>query len=397
MKQDEHKVIIEKILLLFAQFGKLPRTIQNKDVTYSEHGEYISWINHQITTLKDAYSLLSTNSYKSVFSLIRVVFEAYWVIDLSMNGPKFYLNYSPKEGHDIQKIYQVWVKDFESNKENKIKQGILEIKHPIKNKIMVVYEGRKNQEGKIIQNYYFLFKEYDHEIAHLGLEEDYYESEELGKINEELIKKHKGFKWYFKFNGGIKDNLLLNKLINEEEFERARVHYSFLSMWTHPSMNSIRLIEKNIYGRGEFEDIKKYDFFLTRLALLYIGNTMCLYLNSFLKFARRQIFESKITSIKDEKDFINSVKAYLENTNYFWFIYNEPHYYYKWKYASKLLGKQDIEEIKKLKISDMTASEIEYYKNPIKTLKNLSTSWNNEIIGKYESPIEAELKSKPSS
>lgn len=394
MKQEEHKEIIEKTLTLFAQFEKLPRTIQNKDVAYSEHGEYISWINHQIIPLKDAYNLLNTNSYKSVFSLIRTVFEAYWVIDLSMNGSKFYLNYHPKEGHDIQKIYQKWVEDFKSNKEDRLKQGILEIKPPKKNKIKVIYKGRKSQDGKIIPNYYFLFKEYDPEIAHLGLEEDYYESEDLSKINEELIKKHKDLKWFFSFEKGIKDNLLLNNLIKEEEFERARVHYNFLSMWTHPSMNSIRFIEKNVYGHGEFGDIKKYDFFLTRLALLYIGNLMCLYINSFLRFASRQVSESKIASIKDEKDFINSVRDYLENTSYFWFIYNEPHYYYKWRYVSKLLGKIDIEEIKKLKISEMTASEIEYYKNPVETLKDLSISWSNRVIGKYKSPIAAEWKKR---
>ena len=119
---------------------------------------------------------------------------------------------------------------------------------------------------------------------------------------------------------------------------------------------------------------------------------MCLYLNSFLKFANRQVSESKITSINDEKDFINSVKDYLETTDYFWFIYNEPHYHYKWKYVLKLIGKRDIEEIKKLKISDLTASEIEYYKNPVETLKDLSISWSNQVIGKYKSQIEPECK-----
>ena len=149
MKQEEHKEIIEKILLLFAQFEKLPRTIQNKDVAYSEHGEYISWINHQIIPLKDAYNLLSTNSYKSVFSLIRTVFEAYWVIDLSMNGSKFYLNYSPKEGHDIQKIYQKWIEDFESNKEDRLKQGILEIKPPKKLEMIDCPEGALSLSSSI--------------------------------------------------------------------------------------------------------------------------------------------------------------------------------------------------------------------------------------------------------
>jgi len=51
------------------------------------------------------------------------------------------------------------------------------------------------------------------------------------------------------------------------------------------------------------------------------------------------------------------------------------------------LGKRGVEEIKKLDVSGMKASEIEYYKNPLEILKDLSKSRNNTIIGKYESPI----------
>lgn len=143
-------------------------------------------------------------------------------------------------------------------------------------------------------------------------------------------------------------------------------------------------MKKNIQGTGEFEEIRKYDFCLTRLALSYIGSIMCLYLNSFLKFVDRQISEGKIASIKDKDTFVDSIEQYSKNTSYFWFIYNEPDYYYRQKYASKLItrknsedekkgieDKKGMEELKK-RISEMTASEIEYYKNPLETLEELS-------------------------
>lgn len=118
---------------------------------------------------------------------------------------------------------------------------------------------------------------------------------------------------------------------------------------------------------------------------------LCLYLDSFLKFSERQITEKKIVSIKNKDEFKEAIRNYLELTNYFWFIFNEPHYYYKWKYVSKLIGKKPVDGIKKINISKLKADEIEYYKNPIDALKDLSVSRSNKLIGKYESPIEKDL------
>lgn len=390
MKNEEHKILIENISTLFSEFEKLPFTIENTDIGYSEHGDYISWINHQIVSLKDTFNLLQENSYKSVFSLIRTVFEAYWIINLSMNGTKYYIDYMPEKGHNIQKIYQKLVKDFETNKSNMTKIGILEIQPPKNNKIKLVYSGLRNKDGKIIPKYYFLFKDYNPEIAYLGLEDSYHEDENFNIIRDKLIKKHKDLKWFFSFQRGIKYHLLLNNLVTEEEYKRAMVHYNFLSMWVHPSINSIQFIQKNVHGMGDFKEIKKYDFFLTRLALIYIGNIMCLFLNSFLKFSERQIIEKKIISIRHKSDFEKSINDFLDLTSYFWFIYNEPHYYYKYKFVIKLLGKRPPDEIKKINISNLKASDIEYYKNPINILEDLSISWRNKVIGECKSPIEKE-------
>ena len=192
MKIDEHKEIVTNIFYLFEQFDKLPTTIQydTDSPEYMEHRNYISWINHQVVSLRDAFNLLNTNSYKSVFSLIRIAFESFWMIHLSMNGLKYYLNYTPKKGHNIQKIYQKWGKDFENNKDEMTKQGILEIKPPKKNKIKVTYLGRKNKAGEIIPNYYFLFREYNPEIAYVGIEEPYYETDDSKKIKDNKFKKN---------------------------------------------------------------------------------------------------------------------------------------------------------------------------------------------------------------
>ena len=391
MQNEEHKLITEKTLELFSQFEKLHQTFQYEEIESSEHREYITWINHQIVSLSDAFILLQENSYKSIFSLIRNVFEAYWVIELTMNGIKYCIEYPPREGQNIQRRFQRLKGNFEANKLEMIKKGILEIKHPKNNKIKVIYSGFKDKDGNIIPKYYFLFKDYNPEIANVGLEEPYSENDDLDKARENTMNVHKDLKWFFQFGRGIKNNLLLNDLVTEDEFERIKVHYNFLSMWTHPSMNSISLIQNNIHGYGDLKKIRKYDFFLTRLALLYIGNIMCLYLNSFLKVSKRQIAEKKIISIKHKSEFEKAISDFLELTDYFWFIYNEPHYYYKWKYGIKLIGKKSVDEINKIKISELKANEIEYYKNPVVTLKDLSISLDNKIIGKYESPIEKEL------
>ena len=388
--ETEHKKILEDINSLFIQIGTFKEQINfNDDTIYSEHLEYIEWANHQIKSLFDSLFLLKSNSYKSSFVLIRSVFESYFVLHLAMNGLKFNFEFPVRDGHNPMTIYHQWKEDFESNKEEKQKEGIWEIHNPQnKRKIKVTYIGRKTENGSVIPNYYFLFKEYNSIIANVGLEEEYFESEELSNVREELVRKHKGLKNLFSFGNGIRENLLLNDLITEKDFERIKIHYNFLSNWTHPSYQSIKYINGNSLNTNNgYLDINEYNFDLTRISYLYIGNILILFLKSLLTFFERQIEEGKINEITNKEEIKEIISNFENNTNYFWFIFNEPHYLYKWQWALKLISRESVDYVKKIVIGNLTADDIEYYKDPIDAMKMIKTSSYNAIIGKCISPL----------
>lgn len=374
---------------LFLQFEELPNSIDSGDVSHPEHYDYNLWINHQIVPLIEAFGLLEKNSYKSSFSLIRVAFESFWTIHLTMNGIKHFINYDFDNNEDIQNIYQSWIKQLKEKKDEKPWREIIEIKAPKNRKIKVVFDGvanLTNGDGEIMPWYYFQFKDYNSEIAYLGISSPNFNLEGHEEFSKRIKEKHQNLRYFFEFNKGVKESLLLNELISEKEFERARVHYNFLSTFIHPSANSFSFIHGNNYGKGNFEDIKKYNVELYHLALLYIGNILCLYLNSFLKFSERQIKEGKIVKVKLKEDFAKAISEFQNYSNYFWFIYNEPATYYKMEHAIGLLSKG----LPKRDIDSISQSDIEYPKNPLETLKKMAVSWHNQILGNYKSPFEEE-------
>ncbi len=390
MKKEQHSELIELITELFKMFEKLPTSMERTDIIYLEQGEYITWINYQINTLDDSFNLLHNNSYKSSFTLIRSAYESYWVILLAMLGDRYYIKYIPKEGSNIQKIHQQYVRDFEENKKEREEQGIIKIHNIKNNSFKIEYFGRKNQEGEIIPHYYFLFNEYNPEIAYLGFEEGYYESDKLSEIQDEMENRHKDLNYYFRFEKGIKENLILNNLVTEKDFEKMLVHYSFLSTWTHFSKQSIDIIEGNTYRIEDYKQINtKYNFYLTRLSLLYIGNLLSMYLKLWIKFGKKQISEKKLKDLKFVEEFEDLINKFEEKIDYFWFIFNKPSAYFKWEYCCKQLCK-NIKSADKLKLIDYNLIEdrlIPYYKNPLKSLKEMSHNRHNRVVGYYRSPL----------
>ena len=104
-------------------------------------------------------------------------------------------------------------------------------------------------------------------------------------------------------------------------------------------------------------------------------------------FFERQIEEGKINEITNKEEIKEIISNFENNTNYFWFIFNEPHYLYKWQWALKLISRESVDYVKKIVIGNLTADDIEYYKDPIDAMKMIKTSSYNAIIGKCISPL----------
>lgn len=390
----DHKDTMDAVKALLEEAKKIEANLDLKEVYYSEYRDYFDWINTQINILSDCLFLLENNrSYATIFPSIRVVFENYWVISLALNGEKYIKYFKIKEGHNKQKIFQKWQKDLTNLKQKDPLCPIESIKMT-SSRIALCQKGLYDKDKSLIPFYYWLIKEYDPNQAHIGKEKkliDNYLTPPY--LFRRFIQKHKDFRSdYFDFDTGIYTHLLINSIINLKELQRLKVHYNFLSQWVHPNESKLKVSSVEYFPNLTGERKKINDFFMDRLILLYIGNLTKLFIQSALLFLDRQIAESKINGIKNREEILEKIGIFDAKTDYFWFIFNKPHFFYKYNYCVNRMWRGSImkKQIKHIQPDKLPDSLIPYYSNPLTILKEASYDKSNTLCGNFVSPIKRE-------
>ena len=109
---DEHKKIINSIKLLNKSSESLYSILETTGIAYSEHSQILQWINHQLLLLDDAFKhLLRNNSYGTVFTNVRSVFEKYWILNLCMNGCLYYKYFKTRNKGIATRLCARWKGD----------------------------------------------------------------------------------------------------------------------------------------------------------------------------------------------------------------------------------------------------------------------------------------------
>ena len=390
----DHKETAEVVKGLLEEAKKLEANLEIKEVYYSEYRDYFDWINTQINILADCLFLLENDrSYATIFPAIRVVFENYWIISLALNGEKYQKYFRIKEGHNKQKIFQKWQSELKKLKQKDPLCPITNIRMT-SSRISLCQNGLYDKDKSLIPFYYWLIKEYDPTQAHIGKEKkliDNYLTPPY--LFGRFIQKHKDFRAdYFDFDTGIYPHLIINSMINVKELQRLKVHYNFLSQWVHPNESKLKISASEYFPNLNGERRKTNDFFIDRLILLYVGNLTKLFLQSFLLFLDRQVKEDKVKGLKNKSEILEKIKIFDDKTDYFWFIFNRPHFFYKYNYCINRMWRGSIikKKIKHIQPDKLPDPLIPYYSNPLTILKEASYDKENVICGKFYSPIERE-------
>ncbi len=390
----DHKIIYSATKKLIEITKNLEKNLQRTDVGYSEHRDYFDWINSQINILEDCLFLLENGkSYATIFPALRVVFENYWIIALSLNGDKYYKYFRIKEGEDINKIYKSWLKEFQKLKQRNSKINILSVNRT-KKKIVVCYRGFFDKEECLIPKYYWLLKEYHPTKVYLGRERRLIENYLVPpQLANKFVQGQKDMKSdYFDFENGISQHLILNSMITNKQLQRFKIHYNFLSQWIHPTEYSLKISSTEYFPSLHEDRSKMNNFYTDRLILLYIGNLTKMFLEAFLVFLDRQIKEKKLMGINNRKEIELAISTFNQNSEYFWFIFNKPHFFYKYNYCINRMWRGTVvkREIKYIDPNKLPNHLIPYYSDPLGILEKASGSFTNAICGQYISPIKKE-------
>jgi len=334
---------VEKILELANGFRE---RIAFAEATWDTEMEALRLFKSQVKISETIRDLVKREKYAEAFILNRTVFEDYLLICLILKGTKYVLKYKvPIEtGKTARVMYDKLVRKMNDRKD------IVSCR-PVSNykKIEIVHKGLYSREGdELIPVYYFVFKRYDPISHRIGKIESITSKDFFPETTDKWQKKHESlYRTYFGFRNLLKA-AVINEILTDEQTVRAKVHYNFLSAFTHLTNMGFSLSMP--YERW------KHTHYLTELSLLYVLRLLRLYLLLLAEF-----FSNTKHSIKDADQLQTDLDTLGKRYDYFWFIYNDPTHYDYWNY-------QTVKGYRRMK-GDKLKDEIPYYKDPYHRLR----------------------------
>lgn len=334
---------VEKILELSSNFRK---RIEYAEATWDTEMEALRLFESQVRTCQTIRDLVKGEKYAEAFILNRTVLENYLLICLILKGTKYVLKYKvPVEhGETAKAAYDRLVKKLEGRKD------IISFR-PSKNygRIEIVHRGLYPTEGdRLIPVYHFVFQRYDPVSHWVGKIKSIVSKDFSPDITAKWQKTHESlYKTYFGFNN-LLQAAALNEILSDEQMEKVRVHYNFLSAFTHLTKMGFDL---NMPYEGW-----RHIHYLMELNILYVLRILRLYLLLLIEFfARTQ------HTINDVDQLVADLDEIGKKYDYFWFIFNKPSEYDYWEYQTA----KAYWRIKGKKLE----GEIPYYKNPYQRLR----------------------------
>ena len=352
----------------------------------------------QFISMNSVLLLLGKNKSKDCFIILRSIFESYLFL-LQMMKCKIYKNsreYTviPNPGSTEEearnKTLEKWKNDWKKGEKIEYKD-IIALNAKNKDKIIITYEWTGlydekdvKEEGYFISKYFFDFEKYSHEIRFLSELPTIAAGDWMPDVSKSIKKEHeKIYHNVFYINSIIK-NLKNNQLINDEQEDRIRVHYNFLSSFTHPTKNIISYFgdPRIVFTKGVEEKItigengisinyiySKYDKkIIEEQILLYICKLQMLFISLFLDF-----FELLSSNSNWSKKYFIFTKQLDELTRDFWFIFDNPT---EFDIHDSEMQITWLNEEQKSKIpKDLVL----YYTNPLERLTNLKNYQNTNL------------------
>ena len=276
---------------------------------------------------------MELNNYPDSFTLIRKAFEGFFYFKLMLNG-KLYYNLQeiiPDPGHTNpsarDNTLNRWKSDLDKWKQThdsslKNYERVLGLEKYKRDNILVIREGLPERvngslTGNIIPFYLAHYEDYNPFSVHVSTLGIVSEMDPYPDITRRVRKQQKYLENYFSFGSMVLPHLKLNTLASDDELERIKIHYNFLSMFVHNAELGFNTIEYDprlanySIGKRRNEDAEA-------LILTYIAFLQGYYLQDFLDFLKTK----KIGAWADK--YTNYLGSVQEVTGPFWFIFGAP-------------------------------------------------------------------------
>ncbi len=290
------------------------------------HYDLFDVLKTEFKSFESVKTLGRCQRYKDSFNILRSVLEMllyFWLMveAKKYQDPRIYTAQSSddKSSNEIRDIIvSRWKK--KKNEGDSKYTHIEEIKksktHDDQFEVIYNFEGlHDDKDGYHIPYYYFFLKDlFDSSriLAELA-------SVDSGVGNPEIVDKTTRIqKKYYRLNmkfDSLLENLIRNELITKSQSEYIRVHYNFLSQYTHPSKNRFESFIQGVHGHSysEYSDEVYYE-----LILLYV----CRFQLNFFKIIVNK-FKKENPNAKT-KEFFELMEKLNSATEDLWFFDGKP-------------------------------------------------------------------------
>lgn len=372
----EHEELLNLINELEAALTSFRQDIVWGSSSWAQDYDFLDFVRVQRISLTSVKESVLDGFYREAYNTIRMILEGYLLLRLISTCnkyPTWYHIQRAKGDRSLEDAKSRFKYDVQKNLTDLVK-----IEDEDKNTIVLIRQGIRtrdeqgNDAGVIIPYYLTAWQQYEPEEHHLKKPE----------MQKELLPEWASFKIrraklsdvdhrflymkLFTFDSMVR-NLRWNGILSIKTATRVKVHYNFLSGFTHSSKYAISLSRPwQSFATADADMF--YNHYKSELALLYVCHLLAMHLELGLYYFKRW---RSLTVRNTYKFYRPLCEKVHHDFGYFWFIFNKPHEFDKYQQANR---KCNYNKGIIYHPEDISSSDVRYYDDPLDRLRNMHQS-----------------------
>ena len=389
----EHERLINLIDELIMAIKKLPDDVEWGKTSWLQDMEVLDFIRIQTLSLKNAKYTAVRGFYRDTYHLVRMVFEAYFVLRLISTCDRYPYRIKIKRTANDPSLKHARIRTVREARRVFGNRFITTYTEDNKTLVVLlrgipVVDEQGRDTGVTVPYYYQVwhdFRPVEYHLRRPGLQDRIPTRRFLTgewatiprRTRKELNKDYGLIYKYFLTFDRILDNLRLNGVLSKKTTTRVLVHYNFLSNFSHSTSDSISIVSRRTISEttpGGLENV--YNHYFSELALLYI----CYLLSMHLQHALHYLRWRSIRLRNRRKRYQVLCRRVEDDFGYFWFIFNKPHQYDRYVHANR---KCNYRRRIFFRPEDIRLGDVRYYDDPLYRLKQLHQSEKELTTGNF--------------
>ena len=292
---------------------------------YSSWATWFDVFYSNFESLRSIIRLLETMSYADCFVILRKVFEYYFLLVLMVRGRKYKetLPYrivpqgssAKKDARDA--TFGKWMEEWKSGESGKTEhQTIIDIQKGKADDIIRITfhkEGPFDSKGNVTPRFVFSFEQYDPDVNFLADLRTVFSPYKRSSGTSEIVQNQRYLYRQFLTVRRILSNLKLNNLVTDDQADRFRVHYNFLSSFTHPTRRGAEGFTLR-YTKAKL----RKDQATEHVVMYYVAHFEAMLINEIVGYFVNKNPKADLSRYKFRASELEGL------ARDFWFIYNDP-------------------------------------------------------------------------